>query len=44
MGFGLLDGGDDCEHNGVCFGEISEICMMQEAFFVGTESCKEVES
>ena len=38
MKFGSLDGGDNVEHNGVGFAEISEIFAMREAFFFGKKS------
>ncbi len=38
MKFGLFDGGEDGEHNGVGFKEISRISAMQDAFFFGATS------
>ncbi len=32
MEFGLLDDGEDCEHNGVGFTKISKIVAMQDDF------------
>ena len=37
MEFGSLDGGEDGEHNGVDFVEISKMSAMQDAFFIETE-------
>ena len=39
--FGLHDGGDDGEHNGVGILEVSEIFEAQDAFFFGTIQLKE---
>ena len=38
MKFSLLSGGDDGGYNGVGFVKISEIFVMQDAFFFGTRS------
>ena len=34
MKFGLLDGGEDAEHNGVGFVEITKISAMQDAILL----------
>ena len=33
MKFGSLDDGEDGEHNGVGFSEVSEICLTHDSFF-----------
>ena len=42
MEFGQLDGGDDGEHSGVSFVEISRIFATQDALFYGVELVDEV--
>ena len=38
MEFGLFDGGKGVEYSGVGLAEISQIFMMQDAYFFGTTS------